>query len=91
MNINPQILLVRAIVETIFVSKRNYYNGFPTINDNTYDALERELNLLCPNHPILSAVGFSEFTELPGMVATRALIVSAQTGKKVNELEDLLS
>lgn len=71
---NCHVMIVRAMAETMLWAKLNYYRGFPTITDEVYDALETQMQKLCPGHPILEAVGEASFDCLLGMVATRELI-----------------
>jgi hypothetical protein len=82
MNYNPKILLVRSLAETLFWAKKCYYDGHYgflnfSITDETYDKLEETLKSLCPNHPVLSAVGSPDFSFLLGMVETRKLVEPA--------------
>lgn len=74
-NLEPQVMLTKALVSAIFYAKANYYSGFKTISDLAYDALEEALKEMCPNHPILThAVGKVGDKYLLGIVDTGFLL-----------------
>lgn len=86
---NAHVFLVRALAETLLYAKKNYYNGFITVSDESYDKLEDELKKLCPKHPVLEAVGDSGFGCLIGVVETRKL-VKEMTEPDDEDLDDAL-
>lgn len=57
MNDNPKVFLVKSLAETLFFAKKNYYSGNPTLHDETFDAMEAGMKILCPAHPVLGLVG----------------------------------
>jgi hypothetical protein len=75
MKIEPVVLLVKSLAETLFIAKKNYYNGFTSISDEQYDALEEALKKLCPSHPLIAhAVGDVGWDWLIGIEATSFLV-----------------
>ncbi|MCX6123264.1 MAG: NAD-dependent DNA ligase LigA, partial [Proteobacteria bacterium] len=48
---------IAELAHAILHNKKAYYSGKPEISDAAYDALENELQLLCPDHPVLAVVG----------------------------------
>lgn len=80
---NAHVFLVQSLAGTLLYCKKNYYNGYVTVTDEAYDALEESLKKLCPSHPVLSAVGDAPFQgNWLGVVETRALV------KAINEPDD---
>lgn len=86
---NATVFFVKSLAETILYAKKNYYNGYPTFNDEVYDRLEEKLKELCPGHPVLEAVGDASFECLIGVVETRRL-VKAALNPVDEDLEDAL-
>lgn len=80
LNINPRIVLARSLAETLYWSKRCYYDGHYGllnfgIEDRTFDLMEEALEQICPGHPILNCVGSPKSDDvLIGIVETRKLI-----------------
>lgn len=79
LNWNPKILLVRSLAETLYWAKKCYYDGHYarlgfSISDESYDKLEQQMKLLCPEHPILHCVGSPDMDVLIGMADTRKLV-----------------
>jgi hypothetical protein len=90
-NINPRILLARALAETLYWAKRCYYDGhYGLLNfgipDEIYDQWERQLEYICPGHPVNECVGAPKSMDvLIGMAETRKLIEAVYDKRPVPE------
>lgn len=49
---------ISELAKKILKAKKQYYAGNPTISDQEYDLLEKNLKFLDPEHPILKMVGY---------------------------------
>lgn len=92
---NAHVFLAKSLAETIIYAKKNYYKGYLTVSDETYDSMESALRILCPTHPVLTAVGDPSFEDnWISMVAVRAMVNQAyppsKTTKPTVKLEDFL-
>ncbi len=56
---------VTELAEQILMHKALYYSGKPKVSDAAYDALEKELKALAPDHPALSLVGTDAKSDSP--------------------------
>ncbi len=78
---------MKKLVSEILRHRRLYTAGKPEISDAEYDALERELERVAPNHPILQKVGSDLLSPQVGKVAHQIPMLSLG---KTYEVEDLL-
>lgn len=86
---NALVFLAKSLAETLIYAKKNYYKGFPTVGDETYDAMESALKVLCPAHPVLSAVGDPSFEETWVSVTKVRELVKSSIKPSIN-LKDFL-
>jgi DNA ligase (NAD+) len=78
---------IEVLASQILLFKKLYYTGSPSISDEAYDALEDELKVLDPHHPVLAMVGYPL-----GVVAGKVSHVPPMLSlAKTYELNDLLS
>ena len=55
------IIFKNWLIETILEAKEAYYgSGDAFITDDTYDAIERDLKKIDPQHPVVQMVGYDE-------------------------------
>lgn len=85
---NAKVFLIRSMAETLLYAKKNYYSGYCTISDVTYDHLEDEMKKICPKHPVLQAVGDADFSSLLGVVDTRKLVKEMEAPEE--DMDDCL-
>lgn len=84
-----QVTLVKTAAEFLHWAKCCYYDGrFDSkffIPDETYDAVERLLKNICPNHPILEVVG--KPSKMVGLTLTECtqLVKTFRSGNVVEE------
>lgn len=50
---------IESLASQILLHKKLYYSGNAVIPDSAFDALEDELKVLAPDHPVLSMVGYA--------------------------------
>jgi len=56
---NYKARLIKRYADKIYKAKVAYYStDKPIMSDWQYDCLEKQLEYLCPNHPILQMVGY---------------------------------
>lgn len=51
---------IKNLAVTIIRAKKAYYTGSAIFSDYEYDAMERRLEELDPDHPVLYAVGYDD-------------------------------
>ena len=75
---------IKKLADKIYKAKVAYYTtDRPIMSDHEYDALERNLEYLCPNHPILQMVGYdihNKFKKL-SLSETEELLNASQNQK----------
>lgn len=86
-----KVWLIAGLADGIYWAKKNYYHGMPTLTDEVYDAMERELKKLLPSHPLLVCVGAPTIEFNLGRQEILYLLCKPTEEAEKEELEDIFS